>query len=771
MSLVQQLATEPDSEQHELSHTALDPVYVPPRRSHSVGSRRTRNTKSGKLAAEWLDLDTGAHRIEPREFLTFKSVYNHANELQLIDAKLAKYMNFIDSSLSRAHMCSTKLDAANALLDRINLLSHQINSIVSETKLFEKTCHDLVTERDLLQGQSKEIDSTLHIFNNLDVVTRQLHAPGTSLAGRRTAFAEILTCIDFAMAFFDKHPDYLDSEFYKTRYSQCLGRALAMSRDFFCTRIKEKAEYVQKRSKSFKHADMGSATHLALIYANFEGDSSLMKAVTEDIRCRSSYANIAGHNELVDQSNSINLFSLYGDSYDSLYESCFKTYLAIRSRILAPYIAQNFADTAEKPFLECCWGNISFFRELYRQEWELYKLFFHAFEPFSAWVSDTGEQLQDALRRRIIREQSIESLCELTSLLLDLVGNGTDNDFVPQFRPILEDVQSRLVFRVQSLIENDIIRYVPKSDDFAEGSRKNDNKSNGSVVEGKKADSTNEAETPLALVSYSWYGPLRRSVMLLSQIYQLVNSHVFDDLAHRIVHECLASLERAKMVGSSRLGPMEAQLFLIRNLLLLQTQIVEFDIGFVPPELQFDFSAIQDLFSSIRSQGVSFGVESLLNLARATVPRVVSNMFDAKQELYARLRNAVHDFTEECIKKIAAPLLDGVSLDNALEASAQFRQNAKEELPRINSVMDNYIDDIRTRNILMDSIQDLMIQTYATFHADVVKRAQQANSSSDLLNELMDVDGLVAWLGVVVGQHHTQISSPVVPSDEKNSDE
>lgn len=752
MSIVQQLAIKPETEplRSRASQTSLQPAEVRPRRSHSYERLRTKTlSKTGGSRASvqnWLNLDESQfpHLLRFNLEDSKRSSYDINYEMQLIEAQLSKYTQFTDGSVARIQMCSTRLSEAESLLKHVSSLSSQIDSIVSETRYFEKTCHDLVAERDALLERSRQIDSRLQLFNNLDVVTRQLHAPGTSLAGRRKAFTDVLSSIDSAMEFFDKHPNYMGTEYYRTRYSQCLGRALAMARDFFCIRIREKAEYVQRRSKGIGNAEMGSATHLALIYANFEGDSSLMKAVTEDIRMRCSY--FTGSNEAdSDIKHTSTLYALYGNTYDPLYESCFKTYLAIRSRILVPYIAQNFAETSGQPFVESCWGNISFYRELYRQEWELYKLFFQAVEPFSAWVADIGEQLQDAMRRRIIREQNIESLCELTSLLLDLLDTGNNHyDFILQFRPILEDVQSRLVFRVQSVIENEIIRYHPKSEDFAEGSRR-----------GRKSLVANgDGQTPLSVLSQSWYEPLRRSVMLLSQIYRLVNSHVFDDLAHRIVHECLASLERARAVAVSRLGKVEGQLFLIQNLLILQTQIVEFDIGYVPPELQFDFSAIQELFSSITSQGVSFGVESLLNLARASVPRVVSNMVDAKQELYARLRNAIHDFTEECIRKVADPVLS-TSLDTALQASAEFRQHAKKELPRIRSIMENYIDDIRTRNILMDSIQDLMIQTYGKFHSEVVRQALEAqNPGSDVLNELMDVEGLVSWLGVIVGEQH-----------------
>lgn len=191
-------------------------------------------------------------------------------------------------------------------------------------------------------------------------------------------------------------------------------------------------------------------------------------------------------------------------------------------------------------------------------------------------------------------------------------------------------------------------------------------------------------------------------------------------------------------------------MFLIKHLLLLRQQIMEFDIEYIPAEVQFDFSGLAEVFELVKTEGVSLNTSHLLNLAKIGVPKVVNNMFDAKEELYAKLRNAVHDVTEEAVKSVIGSISTGtIDVEKVVEQTRKLREDASKEVPRLRKVMEGYIEDSRTVDILIDSVQDLVIQAYEKYYDQVVVEARKTGAS---LEGVMEVEGLVAWFGEVNGR-------------------
>lgn len=180
-----------------------------------------------------------------------------------------------------------------------------------------------------------------------------------------------------------------------------------------------------------------------------------------------------------------------------------------------------------------------------------------------------------------------------------------------------------------------------------------------------------------------------------------------------------------------------------------------FDIDYVPAEVLVDFSGLQEVFTKVRQEGVSFSGSGLLNLAKASVPKVVNNMFDAKEELYAKLKNSIHEFTEASVQSIVKSILDNPDPKTAVEKTRQLRQDATTEFPRIRGIIETYIDDERTIDILIDSIQDLVIQTYDTYQKTILSMVK----SPEEVDGMMEVDGLVPWLGNIVGKLHKPTTS------------
>lgn len=97
-------------------------------------------------------------------------------------------------------------------------------------------------------------------------------------------------------------------------------------------------------------------------------------------------------------------------------------------------------------------------------------------------------------------------------------------DFGVLVQPALQDAQSRLVFRTENLIVNEIQNFVPKDRDLdyprllhvTSGHVANDGDIQSPIT------GTNEFFDS-GLLFQGWYPTLRKSIWILSKIYRLVN--------------------------------------------------------------------------------------------------------------------------------------------------------------------------------------------------------------------------------------------------------
>jgi hypothetical protein len=80
-------------------------------------------------------------------------------------------------------------------------------------------------------------------------------------------------------------------------------------------------------------------------------------------------------------------------------------------------------------------------------------------------------------------------------------------------------------------------------------------------------------------ISRSWYPPLKHTLSLLSMLYGVVDSTVFEDLARRGVAACIDTLIKGAAGVRRWKNQLHGDFFLVRHLLILREQLLPFDMN------------------------------------------------------------------------------------------------------------------------------------------------------------------------------------------------
>ncbi|GAA6058792.1 hypothetical protein JCM10212_001908 [Sporobolomyces blumeae] len=310
-------------------------------------------------------------------------------------------------------------------------------------------------------------------------------------------------------------------------------------------------------------------------------------------------------------------------------------------------------------------------------------------------------------------------------------------------RTILQDTQTRLVFRAQAVIQSEVLHYVPTASDLnypkiledkalesgkeplwvledAEGTNDETPSLGSSVSSGcgtgsrattdRDRDKDKRFRVPNESHMKWWYPTLRRTVWVLARLNTFVNNAIFEDFAGEAVTLCQQSLLSAATQISSRSAPrslsdskknapglltttgpsddtaeIDGQLFLVRHLLLLKETVRSVDLVHI--ERAADFSTVTDMLSQIlRNTSAIFNPAALFELASKGIPNFAETMFDAKTDLDAALKRACQDLITTSALRLTVTLqtfLDRCTafLSSSSSASASRTPQPNRDLP------------------------------------------------------------------------------------------
>ncbi|CAK9436891.1 uncharacterized protein LODBEIA_P14130 [Lodderomyces beijingensis] len=697
------------------------------------------------------DLVLKPHDIDQINIQHLDHVLGFQNNLRLNQQELNRFIKETDG-----------------LIENVDDLFSKYKNITSQTLDFDRSANSLLQKQVQYEEKFDQIHQYLKHFKHLDSITKNLSRSGSHLlTQKRQLFVEeILVNLDTSLEFVEAHPNFKDSELYESRFRQCMTRALTLIQNYLNNELKSIHDSVERSlHDSKKNLDID-----LLIYNEFNNYLKYNQTV---------------FNELIQE---LIKRSVKHSEYNGLVSDVLSNYFRIRLKFLRLFIDKTstihelYKAHESASLVQLCQNQISYFRKIIEREQDLFIKFFFfqasssdpsiklsfAWDEFYSFLRNAIDPLYDGIRLLVLRESNIGALCELTTLLQkyyefedgdDINGSIVDNQSIFSvggqsgggndsvkygllFQPILDDTQNRLIFRIQKYVDNELMRYKPKPSDLKIGHV-------------RKQSQTKETRHPLD-VDYEenlfpdTYLPLAKALTILSSIYELINSVVFDDMAHYIVHASIKLLKNDYLkLAVGYMGQVDGQLSYLKNLILLRNQVKNFDIHCTRNDYYIDFtSGLADIWQSLKSSDFTNGGVSgvFLTLAKKTVPKVINDMLDANLEIEMESNNAVTDFITNCSNDICQPIIHKTKATK--DNCTAFKDNLIIKIPNLYAQAKIILEDPVVTRFLMENLSNLILVTYEHF----LNSLQPDQQPTEDLEDLMEADALYGFINDII-QH------------------
>ncbi|BEI85442.1 hypothetical protein CcaverHIS002_0508430 [Cutaneotrichosporon cavernicola] len=661
-------------------------------------------------------------------------------------------------------------------------------------------CEDLLEEQTHLLTHTSELAHRLGYFTFLDTAQRMLNNPGNELV-LHPDFLPMVQRLDECISYLGENRDFKDAELYLIRYQQCMTRSMTLIRLHFVAAIKALGMEIGRRVSD---KSLSETVRRGLVYNRFSSLSASLRPLIAELEqrisankdelpliladCHTAYVSVRQaligprvaeeiarldpmHSELVDLTRAgcsylkqtcqdeFELFKqifLSGEAqlYGFLEGLCDHLYDHIRPRILhepsltvlqevctvlQALMVQDIGDDDDDDevliftpssagFASPMMDRDDYFGGLSPTSPKL------SLRRMSSAVSGTrgGSHAQTPVPRR--RRKPLTRLH--TEILLKMV---------------LQDAQTRLVFRAQALIQSDVQYYAAKPGDLDYPEKLQSEPAGQPLVRrtvNLSLDDDDDDEPAFLSLpppdgQETWYPTLRTTLSVLSSLYTHIDEVVFVDLAQEAVLTCRRSLSAAAdIIGAKKDKGVDGRLFLVRHLLILKEMTGGLDLG--RASRHRDWHGMTDFLRALMEN-----VSSLVGYGRGT-PRG-DFAPDAKTDLDKELKRACEDLIERCTQAATAPLRAFIDRCTGHLSSHrgklaeqewakpaavaavhdEFRKTAEDELLRWQRELMMYLQDEETVRVLVPPAQLSIVDTYRHFH-DLVRSEYDFSTAAAL---------------------------------------
>jgi conserved oligomeric Golgi complex subunit 3 len=351
---------------------------------------------------------------------------------------------------------------------------------------------------------------------------------------------------------------------------------------------------------------------------------------------------------------------------------------------------------------------------------------------FQAYLTSLCSSLHRTVRRALVTMNDLDSLCQIVSVLREersmASASPTTMAAARAITSVIQDSQERLIFCANSTLQKEVIKFQATPSDLNYPDKlRQPNKDETSASTSSVDDDVMEQQ--LQQVYESWFPPIRTVLKILSKIFRVVETRVFEDMALQSVRSCTKCLKDGAEYIKSHQTEMDADLFLVKHFLILREQLSPFDIELRSVERQLDFSdagkAVARFLANRNRRVFSVSTENaLVTLLREGVS-VQEASVDSKRDLEDALRSSCNDFIEHTAHLVAHDLLDtaesykirdGSSTSNLTSSESIIlmlkatSESLEGKLTDVKTQMSLYLDNIATQSILLKPVNRKIIR-------------------------------------------------------------
>uniref|UniRef100_A0A2P2K571 Conserved oligomeric Golgi complex subunit 3 n=1 Tax=Rhizophora mucronata TaxID=61149 RepID=A0A2P2K571_RHIMU len=571
----------PLSEQQHVAILALSHAAAERPFPVNLAKDRVSGQENGGLIVSTRDSPTGQSQAIDAVLVNTNQFYKWFTDLEsaMKSETEEKYQHYVNTLTERIQTCDEILSQVDETLLTFNELQLQHQAVETKTKTLHDACDRLLVEKQRLVEFADAIGTRLHYFDELENIATNFYSSNLNPGNEK--FLPLLKKLDECIAYVESNPQYAESNVYLLKFRQLQSRALGMIRSHVLSVLKRASSQVQAalRSTNGNKLSVSEGVEASVIYVRFKAAASELKHVLEEIESR-----------------------LSRKEYVQILAECHRLYCEQRLSLIKGIVHQRIAEFAKKEALPSLTrSGCAYLVQVCQLEQQLFGHFFPSssedISSLAPLMDPLSTYLYDTLRPKLIHETNIDRLCELINILkVEVLGEqlGRRSESLAGLRPTLErilaDVHERLTFRARTHIRDEIANFFPSDEDLdypAKLERYAETKSEPTVDENMTAFKT-------------WYPPLEKTISCLSKLYRCLEPAVFTGLAQEAVEFCSVSIQKASKLVAKRATAMDAQLFLIKHLLILREQIAPFDIEFSVTYKELDFSHL--LVSSVESK-------------------------------------------------------------------------------------------------------------------------------------------------------------------------
>ncbi|KAG8953489.1 Golgi transport complex subunit 3 [Tulasnella sp. 424] len=696
------------------------------------------------------------------------------------EAHFRAHLNTLSGYLNT---CDTLIDQANEVDEDVSRMMQDWTGVEEGGQSLQGACERMLEERDRLIRVTDEIEERLEYFQELEYATRMLNHPGDGLVLQED-FLFMVERVDVCIEYLESHRDFKESQLYLMRYQHCLTRAMTLIKIHCVNSLKALASEIHRRLTS---SEVSSATQTLLLYPKFQSAAKALRPLITELEARA----VRRPDDL-----SALLNECHAAYFSSRKQLITSRLIEEIQRIIRGSEVQGIGKGAGPTIdlVGLARAGCSYLKQLCSDEFNLYRHFFDSGEDkLYRFLEGLCDYLYDDLRPRILHEPKLAVLCQVCTVIqalmvLDLSGDY--DEFEPSTQPdedrlrpqdifqsplspslrdlksahsdpglrsdlarniraqkhqqlkhlhignllemVLQDAQTRLVFKAQAVIQSEIRYYVAKEGDLDYPQHLIDFRKTGSEA---ASIPPSPSENPLSRMTSlsrqsTWYPTVKKTHWVLSQLHDYVKPAIFEDIAYEAISLCRESLMSAsdlisaKSKSATALQPNspDGQLFLIRHLLILKEMATAVGLD-AQKERGMDFSGMADTLNSIIFHPNALLGQGLTNLR---FPKVVESITDARLELDAALKRVCEEAISQCVQTATAPIQSFLSsavdptAASTSKAHSEFIEGCKKTIPEWTEKLRLYLDDDeRTVSVLLPPMHDKVVEAYETFRIRV----------------------------------------------------